>query len=51
VHEQQVDGLLFFAERMKWPYINETRDYAEDVYADLRSGDTIPMHFMIGCLG
>jgi len=44
VHEQQVDGLLFFAERMRWSYINETRDYAEDVYANLRSGDTIPMH-------
>ena len=34
VHQQQVDGLLFLAERMpvKWSYINETRDYAEDVY-------------------
>lgn len=42
VHQQQVDGLLFFAERMKWSYINETRDYAEDAYAKLRSGDTVP---------
>ncbi|KAL8394168.1 hypothetical protein RB595_002234 [Gaeumannomyces hyphopodioides] len=23
VHEQQVEGLLHFAERIKWPYINE----------------------------
>ncbi|KAF8626728.1 hypothetical protein AX17_006494 [Amanita inopinata Kibby_2008] len=38
VHEQQVEGLLLFAERMRWPYINEVRDYAEDVYSNLRSG-------------
>lgn len=44
VHQQQVDGLLFFAERMKWSYINETRDYVEDAYAKLRSGGTIPAH-------
>ncbi|KAJ7017007.1 prion-inhibition and propagation-domain-containing protein [Mycena alexandri] len=42
VHEQQVGGLLLFAERIKWPYINEVRDFAEDVYANLRSGATIP---------
>ena len=42
VHQQQVEGLLFFAERMKWSYINETRDYVEDVYEKLRSGDTLP---------
>ena len=44
VHQQQVDGLLHFAERMKWSYINETRDYAEDAYAKLRSGDATPIH-------
>ena len=44
VHQRQVDGLLYFAERMKWSYINETRDYAEDAYAKLRKGDTIPFH-------
>ncbi|KAH6626043.1 prion-inhibition and propagation-domain-containing protein [Chaetomium sp. MPI-SDFR-AT-0129] len=44
VHEQQVEGLLHFAERIKWPYINDVRDYAEDVYSTLRSGSTINMH-------
>jgi tetratricopeptide (TPR) repeat protein len=42
VHELQVEGLLLFAERLKWPYINEVRDFAEDVYDNLRSGRTIP---------
>lgn len=41
IHEQQVEGLLLFAERMKWPHINELRDYAEDVYSNLRAGATI----------
>lgn len=41
VHEQQVDGLLNFAERMLWPYINEVRDYAEEVYSTMRAGGTI----------
>jgi tetratricopeptide (TPR) repeat protein len=41
IHEQQVEGLLLFAERMKWPYINELRDYAEDVYSNLRGGTGI----------
>jgi tetratricopeptide (TPR) repeat protein len=44
VHERQVEGLLLFAERMKWPYINEMRDYAEDAYGNLRSGGTMDMH-------
>jgi hypothetical protein len=41
IHEQQVEGLLLFAERMRWPYINEVRDYAEDVYSNMRAGTTI----------
>jgi tetratricopeptide (TPR) repeat protein len=44
VHERQVEGLLFFAERIKWPYINEVRDYAEDVYTNLRGGEIINIH-------
>ncbi|KAG8752105.1 hypothetical protein FRC14_007343 [Serendipita sp. 396] len=43
VHERQVEGLLRFAETMRWPYMNETRDYAEDVYGNLRGGTTIPI--------
>jgi len=41
IHEQQVEGLLVFAGRMKWPYINEVRDYAEDIYSNLRAGEII----------
>lgn len=41
IHEQQVEGLLLFAERMRWPYINEVRDYAEDVYSSIRAGGTV----------
>ena len=43
VHQQQADGLLFFAERMKWSYINETRDNVEDAHAKLLRGDMVPM--------
>lgn len=42
VHEKQVEGLLKFAEILKWPYLNETCDAVEDVYSDLRYGKTIP---------
>ncbi|KAL2173144.1 prion-inhibition and propagation-domain-containing protein [Thermothelomyces heterothallicus CBS 202.75] len=44
VHEQQVEGLLHFAERIKWPFINEVRDYAEDAYSTIRGGGTINIH-------
>ena len=44
VHERQVEGLLLFAERIRWPYINEVRDFAEDVYGNLRSGAMISCH-------
>ncbi|KAH8193742.1 hypothetical protein TruAng_012090 [Truncatella angustata] len=43
VHGQQVEGLLKFAEQMKWPFINETRDFAEEAYSDLRGGKTLPI--------
>ena len=41
VHAQQVEGLLCFAELMRWPYINETREFAEEAYSELRGGKTI----------
>ncbi|KAH9476040.1 Small glutamine-rich tetratricopeptide repeat-containing protein 2 [Psilocybe cubensis] len=46
VHQQQVEGLLLFAEKMTWPYINEVRDYAEDVYGNLRSGGSCSLHVL-----
>lgn len=44
VHEQQVEGLLLFAERIKWPFINEVRDFAEEAYSTIRGGGTINIH-------
>ncbi|KAL4861171.1 hypothetical protein BDV12DRAFT_204287 [Aspergillus spectabilis] len=35
VHERQAEGLLQFAERLKWPYIKEARTRIEDVYSEL----------------
>lgn len=46
VHERQVEGLLRFAERMRWPFINEVRDVAEEVYGKLRGGDSVNMHLL-----
>jgi tetratricopeptide (TPR) repeat protein len=43
-HGQQVEGLILFAERMKWPWINDVRDYAEEAYSNLRGGQFTPMH-------
>lgn len=51
VHERQIEGLLLFAERMKWPYFNEARNYAEDVYANLRSGKSIQFHLQDWVVG
>ncbi|KAK7179647.1 TPR domain containing protein [Paraphaeosphaeria sporulosa] len=44
IHEQQVEGLLLFAEKIKWPWINEVRDYCEEAYSSLRGGETLPVH-------
>ena len=42
VHEQQVEGLLYFAEQFKWPWINEVRDYCEESYSNMRGGPEPP---------
>ena len=42
-HEQQVEGLIHFAERMKWPWVNDVRDYAEEAYSNLRGGQFTPI--------
>ena len=42
VHESQIEGLLKFAEMLEWPYITETRSYAENVYSKLRAGQNVP---------
>jgi tetratricopeptide (TPR) repeat protein len=38
VHERQAEGLLVFAEKMKWPYIDEVRDCLETVYKNVEAG-------------
>ncbi|KAJ5369217.1 uncharacterized protein N7496_008977 [Penicillium cataractarum] len=40
VHEQQVEGLVRFAETMAWPALGEMRIFAEEVYAGIRAGMT-----------
>ena len=42
VHETQIEGLMKFAEILEWPYIAETRNYAENVYSKLRAGQNVP---------
>ena len=44
VHEKQIEGLLRFAEILKWPYMSEMRDYAEDVYGLIRSGSHVDVN-------
>ncbi|KAF2211646.1 hypothetical protein CERZMDRAFT_42813 [Cercospora zeae-maydis SCOH1-5] len=38
VHESQVDGLLHFAEKMRWPYLSEVRVTAEEAYSKMHTG-------------
>ncbi|ORX48757.1 hypothetical protein DM01DRAFT_351232 [Hesseltinella vesiculosa] len=38
VHEQQIDGLLRFADTMGWPYMESLRPVAETVYPNMISG-------------
>ncbi|KAF3925909.1 hypothetical protein ABW20_dc0105257 [Dactylellina cionopaga] len=44
IHERQVEGLIMFAERMKWPWVHEVREAAEDVYGKIRGGEVTPFH-------
>ncbi|RVD82025.1 uncharacterized protein DFL_009869 [Arthrobotrys flagrans] len=44
IHERQVEGLIMFAERMKWPWVHEVREAAEDVYSKIRGGAVTPFH-------
>ena len=44
IHEQQVEGLLRFAERIRWPHVNEARDHAEEAYPTIRGGGLVNVH-------
>ncbi|KAK6331296.1 hypothetical protein TWF730_004382 [Orbilia blumenaviensis] len=41
VHQRQCEGLIRFAETMKWPYMDEARNYIEGAYNDLITGKAI----------
>ncbi|KAJ0422347.1 hypothetical protein BJY00DRAFT_311068 [Aspergillus carlsbadensis] len=38
VHERQVEGLLVFAENIKWPYLGEVRDRLRTAHKDFKGG-------------
>ena len=44
VHNQQVGGLLRFAELMAWPALEETREFVEVAYADMNDGMRFNIH-------
>jgi hypothetical protein len=45
-HTRQLEGLVRFAEILKWPYLNEVRQYTNTVYSRLLGGGTIPADMM-----
>lgn len=44
VYERQVEGLLRFAEMMRWPALGETRAYLEDAYPTMLAGASIGLY-------
>ncbi|KAL2802583.1 hypothetical protein BJX63DRAFT_437734 [Aspergillus granulosus] len=44
VIERQAEGLLVFAERIRWPYIDVVRDRVKDVYKNFEAGLGIEFH-------
>ncbi|KAK6342326.1 hypothetical protein TWF718_007729 [Orbilia javanica] len=41
VHQRQCEGLIRFAETLKWPHMDEARNYIEGAYNDLITGKAI----------
>ena len=41
VQARQIEGILRFAEIMRWPYLSEMRDYVENAYVALLGGQTV----------
>ncbi|KAG8832998.1 hypothetical protein FRC17_000191 [Serendipita sp. 399] len=46
VHEQQVEGLIAFAEAMQWPALEEVRRFAKTAYSDHLGGQIVNVHFL-----
>lgn len=46
VHDSQVEGLIAFAEAMKWPFLHEVRQFAPSAYASHLNGKIVDVHFL-----
>lgn len=44
IHEQQISGLIRFAELMEWPYLSAARPKIESAYRSLQNGGTTNSH-------
>lgn len=42
VHERQEEGLILFAEILKWPFLNETREHVKNAYQNYLNGSAYP---------
>ncbi|KAM5350244.1 hypothetical protein ACJ41O_006749 [Fusarium nematophilum] len=51
VHEQQVEGLLAFAEKMEWPYMGELRTAARAAYGRILARDDVPVQVVDWLMG
>jgi hypothetical protein len=46
IHEDQVEGLIAFAEAMKWPFLEEVKQFAPTAYANHLNGNLVDVHFL-----
>ncbi|KAG8858030.1 hypothetical protein FRB91_010569 [Serendipita sp. 411] len=46
IHERQADGLIAFAEAMRWPALDEVRRFAKTAYSDHLGGQIVNVHFL-----
>ncbi|CAG7848587.1 SubName: Full=Uncharacterized protein {ECO:0000313/EMBL:CCA70664.1} [Serendipita indica DSM 11827] len=46
VHEKQADGLIAFVEAMKWPLLEEVRQFAPTAYSNHLNGKIVDVHFL-----
>lgn len=44
VHEQQAEGLLLFAQKLQWPYLDEARACVEGAYATVSEAHDVNPH-------
>jgi hypothetical protein len=46
VHESQAEGLVAFAEAMKWPFLDEVTRFAPAAYSNHLNGQIVDVHFL-----